>query len=77
MECEECAYFGYDEEIDEYYCSVNLDEDDMARFLSHKHKRCPYFKDGDEFSFIIDAKSLERVRKVTLKNLLLIKMEKM
>ncbi|WP_286670068.1 hypothetical protein [Thomasclavelia cocleata] len=35
------------------------------------------FKDGDEFSFIIDAKSLESVRKVTLKNLLLIKMEKM
>lgn len=35
------------------------------------------FKDGDEFSFIIDAKILESVRKVTLKNLLLIKMEKM
>ena len=52
MECEECAYFGYDEEIDDYYCSVNLDEDDMARFLSHKHKRCPYFKDGDEYRIV-------------------------
>lgn len=35
------------------------------------------FKDGDEFSFIIDAKVLENEKKVTLKNLLLIKMEKM
>ena len=34
------------------------------------------FKDGDEFSFIIDAKILESVKKVTLKNLLLIKMKK-
>lgn len=31
------------------------------------------FKDRDEFSFIIDVKLLENVKRVTLKNLLLIK----
>ena len=30
--CDFCAYNEYDEEEDEYYCSVNMDEDDMARF---------------------------------------------
>ena len=38
MECDYCAYNAYDEDTEEYYCSVNLDEDDMARFLSRKYK---------------------------------------
>lgn len=50
MECDYCAYNAYDEDEEEYYCSVNLDEDDMARFMSHKYKKCPYFKNGDEIS---------------------------
>ena len=52
MECDYCAYNAYDEETEEYYCSVNLDEDDMARFMSHKYKSCPYFKNGDEYSVV-------------------------
>ena len=50
--CESCMYFGYDEEFEEYYCEVNLDEDDMARFLSRKYKSCPYFKNGDEYRVV-------------------------
>lgn len=52
MECDYCAYNAYDEEEEEYYCSVNLDEDDMARFMSHKYKNCPYFKNGDEYRVV-------------------------
>lgn len=52
MECEYCAYNAYDEEMDEYYCTVNLDEDDIARFYSHKYKCCPYFKNGDEYKVV-------------------------
>lgn len=52
MECDICAYNAYDDEADEYYCSVNLDEDDMARFLSQKYKFCPYFKNGDEYQVV-------------------------
>ena len=29
--CDFCAYNEYDEEDECYYCSVNMDEDDMAR----------------------------------------------
>lgn len=52
MECDYCAYNAYDEEMEEYYCSVSLDEDDMARFLSRKYKSCPYFKNGDEYQVV-------------------------
>ena len=34
--CESCMYFGYDEEFEEYYCEVNLDEDEMQKFLTDK-----------------------------------------
>ena len=52
MECDYCAYNAYDEEEEEYYCSVNLDEDDMARFMSRKYKSWPYFKSGDEYKMV-------------------------
>jgi hypothetical protein len=47
--CEFCAYNEYDEDDEEYYCSVNLDEDDMARFMQSSYKSCPYYKPGDEY----------------------------
>ena len=28
--CEECAYFVYDDEYEEYMCEINLDEDEVA-----------------------------------------------
>lgn len=50
--CDFCAYNEYDEEDDEYYCSVNMDEDDMARFIQSSYKSCPYFKSGDEYKVV-------------------------
>ena len=35
-ECDTCANLVYDEEYEEYVCDVNMDEDDLARFLSDK-----------------------------------------
>ena len=40
--CEYCANYTYDEECDEYYCDVNLDEDEYYRFVSSDYKECPY-----------------------------------
>lgn len=50
--CDFCAYNEYDEEDEEYYCSVNMDEDDMARFIQSSYKSCPYFKSGDEYQVV-------------------------
>lgn len=50
--CEECAYFAYDEEYEEYYCTVDMDEDDYVRFQSDSHFQCPYYQCGDEYKVV-------------------------
>ena len=52
MRCDECAYFEYDEDDDEYYCSVNMDEDDFARFVQGGYRECPYYVNGDEYAVV-------------------------
>ena len=47
--CECCAYYYYDAEEDCYCCEVNLDEDEMCRFLSSHNDNCHYFLFYDEY----------------------------
>ncbi len=47
--CDFCANYVYDDEEEDYYCDVNLDEDEMYRFLSSSYKECPYYRPGDEY----------------------------
>ena len=37
-----------------YYCaqSAALDEDEMARYLSHATAACPFFEPGDEYKIV-------------------------
>lgn len=49
MECDTCAYYAYDEEEDEYCCTVYMDEDDAARLSGRETKSCPFWKNGDEY----------------------------
>ncbi|MBR6407395.1 MAG: hypothetical protein IKS19_02205 [Clostridia bacterium] len=50
--CESCAYFIYDDELEEDVCSVQLDEDDYVRFVSDPHAVCPYYKYYDEYKMV-------------------------
>lgn len=50
--CEQCAYYDYDEEYDEYYCSVNLDEDEMEKYMSGNMDSCHYFSPYDEYKVV-------------------------
>ena len=50
--CDECAYFVYDDEYEEYMCEVDLDEDEVARFYSDSHYNCPYYRNGDEYRVV-------------------------
>lgn len=52
VECETCANYMYDEEYEEYICDVNMDEDDLIRFLTDRHKECPYYRNGDEYKVV-------------------------
>ena len=50
-DCDTCANYAYDEEYEEYYCDVNLDEDDMSRYMSRSFQ-CPYYRSGDEYRVV-------------------------
>ena len=47
--CDDCNYFTYDEDYEEYICEMDLDEDEMVRFLSASYDECPYYRSGDEY----------------------------
>ena len=46
--CESCTYYAYDEDYECYICEMDLDEDELVRFLSDTHYDCPYYRNGDE-----------------------------
>ena len=33
-ECESCWHYDYDEEFEEYYCMMDLDEDEVYRIMT-------------------------------------------
>jgi len=47
--CLECVYYDYDEEADVYFCSMELDEDEMERFLRGNNSTCPFYRRGDDY----------------------------
>jgi hypothetical protein len=47
--CEECVYYDCDEENDCWYCTADLDEDEMERFLRSEVNRCPFYRRGDDY----------------------------
>lgn len=50
--CDTCAYYGYDDEDECYYCEVNMDEDDAVRLSQSNYKECPYYRNGDEYAVV-------------------------
>lgn len=47
--CEDCVHFDYDDEADVNFCSMDLDEDEMERFLRSANSSCPFYRRGDEY----------------------------
>lgn len=47
--CEECVHYDYDEELDAYYCTRDLDEDEMERFLRAANDACPFYRRGGDY----------------------------
>ena len=47
-QCEMCAYYDEEEES----CSINLDEDDIARYMSQPYSNCSYFSMYDEYKIV-------------------------
>ncbi len=50
--CESCAHFVYDDESECYTCEVNLDEDEMARFIQGSVFDCNFYRLDDEYAIV-------------------------
>ncbi|MGN0633158.1 MAG: DUF6472 family protein [Oscillospiraceae bacterium] len=50
--CDSCAYYTYDEEYEEYYCSADVDEDDFYRLTNDRKSGCPFYRNGDEYAVV-------------------------
>ena len=50
--CDTCRNYVYDEDYEYYVCEMDLDEDEMVRFLQHTYYDCPYYRNGDEYAVV-------------------------
>lgn len=50
--CESCMYYTYDEDYECYVCEMDLDEDEMIRFLSGGNHQCSRYRLGDEYRIV-------------------------
>ena len=50
--CDMCVNYIYDEDYECFTCLVNLDEDEMLKFLNGSLDRCPYYRLDDEYRIV-------------------------
>lgn len=47
--CDTCSNYQYDEDYECYVCMVDLDEDDMGRFLEGGSFACSFYQLDNEY----------------------------
>ena len=50
--CESCEFYDYDEYYDDYYCKVNIDQDERESYISGSNNFCPYYRFYDEYKSV-------------------------
>ena len=48
--CETCEFYDWDEDMQENVCIANLDEDEFYRIIATRQTRCPYYRQGDDYT---------------------------
>ena len=48
--CDDCVHYDCDEEDGSFYCTMDLDEDEMERFLRGGSWECPFYRRGDDYA---------------------------
>ena len=48
--CENCAYYDFDEQSNEYVCNAYFDEDEYMRFLNTD--KCEFYRPYDEYGVV-------------------------
>ena len=52
VNCESCVFYDYDEDYESYICTMNLDQDELGRFLVGQTGACPYYRFYDEYKSV-------------------------
>ena len=52
MNCDDCTYYAYDEDDEEYYCTADMDEDDLARMMESRSRECPFYRSNDDYAIV-------------------------
>ena len=50
--CDTCLYYEYDDDYECYVCEMDLDEDEMYKFITGNTKECPYYRNNDEYEVV-------------------------
>ena len=50
--CESCSNYIFDEQSESWSCDIDLDEDEMSRFLTSQTFDCPYYSFYDEYGIV-------------------------
>jgi len=50
--CDTCEFFQWDEEMQEYVCEVDMDEDELYRMDAHRDDVCTFYKFYDEYKSV-------------------------
>ncbi len=50
--CDSCRHYVFNEDYECYECLVNLDEDEVAAYLSGSMTSCPYYSRDDEYEIV-------------------------
>ena len=50
--CEDCIHLAFDELTGDEFCEMDLDEDEMYRFLSGTFDSCPFYRGGSGDYFL-------------------------
>ena len=48
--CEDCVCYDYDQELEAFVCTMDLDEDEMERFLRRAGGACSFYRRGDDYT---------------------------
>jgi len=52
ISCDDCAYYEYDEDYEDYICAMDMDEDDFRRVSISGFRECPYYVKDDEYAVV-------------------------
>ena len=50
--CDICMNYYFDDEYQMYMCAVDMDEDEVCRLQGDSQYKCPYFRQGDDYTIV-------------------------